>query len=363
MALPFLADQPSLRRQLAVLAEQEWSRSSGVWSDLLPALAWLPVLLLNGQWAEARAAALEAAAAEGIVNQRLFAARVLGPLALYRGEADLALAQVRAVLPAGPDSAPGDTWLSTALELQIVAARQALAAGDLPAARARLEAHDRWLATSGAVLGRSQGHLGWAYYFHTAERLKVAAERAQEALACATTPRQPLALLATHRMLGHLHIEAHHLEAAKSHIETSLNLARSCAAPYEEALTVLSLAELCIAEHRKDDAAALLDTTAGMLKPLEARPALARLAGLRARLAHRDTGSTHPAGLSARELEVLRFVTEGLSSVEVAERLVLSPRTVEQHLQSIYSKLGVSSRAAATRFAMLHLFADHDSSE
>ena len=41
-------------------------------------------------------------------------------------------------------------------------------------------------------------------------------------------------------------------------------------------------------------------------------------------------------------------------SVQVAERLFLSPRTVSQHLRSIYNKLGVSSRAAATRFAIEH---------
>ena len=61
-----------------------------------------------------------------------------------------------------------------------------------------------------------------------------------------------------------------------------------------------------------------------------------------------------PAGLTAREVEVLRLVAQGLSDREVAERLVVSPRTVNAHLTSIYSKLGVSSRAAATRFAVEH---------
>jgi DNA-binding CsgD family transcriptional regulator len=62
----------------------------------------------------------------------------------------------------------------------------------------------------------------------------------------------------------------------------------------------------------------------------------------------------HPGGLSAREVEVLRLVVEGLTSAQVAKELFLSPRTVDTHLTSIYHKLGVNSRAAATRFALEH---------
>jgi len=58
--------------------------------------------------------------------------------------------------------------------------------------------------------------------------------------------------------------------------------------------------------------------------------------------------------LSQRELEVLRLVAEALTDAQVADRLSLSPRTVGQHLRSIYNKLGVNSRAAATRFAVEH---------
>ena len=62
--------------------------------------------------------------------------------------------------------------------------------------------------------------------------------------------------------------------------------------------------------------------------------------------------SGYPAGLTARELEVLRLVAQGLTDGQVAEKLVLSVRTVNGHVQSIYNKLGVSSRTAATRFAL-----------
>ena len=64
--------------------------------------------------------------------------------------------------------------------------------------------------------------------------------------------------------------------------------------------------------------------------------------------------TTYPAGLSQREVEVLRLVAAGLTDAQVAERLVLSRRTVSTHLRSIYSKLEVTSRHAATRFAFDH---------
>ena len=63
---------------------------------------------------------------------------------------------------------------------------------------------------------------------------------------------------------------------------------------------------------------------------------------------------TYPAGLSAREADVLRLIATGLTNAEVAEKLFLSPRTVGWHLGSIYRKRGFSSRTEATRFAVEH---------
>jgi DNA-binding CsgD family transcriptional regulator len=60
----------------------------------------------------------------------------------------------------------------------------------------------------------------------------------------------------------------------------------------------------------------------------------------------------YPGGLTAREVEVLRLVAQSLTDGQVAERLVLSRRTVQSHLASIYSKLAINSRSAATRFAV-----------
>ncbi len=62
----------------------------------------------------------------------------------------------------------------------------------------------------------------------------------------------------------------------------------------------------------------------------------------------------NPGGLTAREVEVLRLFVEGLTYAEIGERLFVSRRTVNAHVTSIYGKLGVNNRTAATRFAAEH---------
>ena len=60
----------------------------------------------------------------------------------------------------------------------------------------------------------------------------------------------------------------------------------------------------------------------------------------------------NPWGLTGREMEVLRLVASGMTNAEAAERLIVSPYTVNMHLRSIYMKLGVTNRSAATRYAV-----------
>jgi DNA-binding CsgD family transcriptional regulator len=57
-------------------------------------------------------------------------------------------------------------------------------------------------------------------------------------------------------------------------------------------------------------------------------------------------------GLTAREVEILRRVTSGLTNRQLAEELGVSTRTIDAHLRSVYAKLGVKSRSAATRYAI-----------
>jgi predicted ATPase/DNA-binding CsgD family transcriptional regulator len=66
------------------------------------------------------------------------------------------------------------------------------------------------------------------------------------------------------------------------------------------------------------------------------------------------TPAATPAGLTTRENEVLRLLATGLTSAQIAEQLIISVLTVNGHIRSIYSKLGVTSRSAATRYAIEH---------
>jgi DNA-binding CsgD family transcriptional regulator len=61
-----------------------------------------------------------------------------------------------------------------------------------------------------------------------------------------------------------------------------------------------------------------------------------------------------PAGLSQREAEVLRLLAQGLTNAEMAEKLIVSPFTVNAHLRNIYNKIGTSVRRDAIRFAHQH---------
>ena len=103
-----------------------------------------------------------------------------------------------------------------------------------------------------------------------------------------------------------------------------------------------------------DDAAArTLEAEAG------ARRGRGRLRARRRRPARRPRHRPRwPADLTDREVEVLRLIARGRSNREVAERLFISPKTVGRHVENVYAKIGVSSRAAAAVFAMEHRLLD-----
>jgi HD-GYP domain-containing protein (c-di-GMP phosphodiesterase class II)/DNA-binding CsgD family transcriptional regulator len=94
----------------------------------------------------------------------------------------------------------------------------------------------------------------------------------------------------------------------------------------------------------------VLKTLAGERFDRDCLAALAAEVGVRGLAAHKPRD--WPAGLTDREVEVLRQIAAGLSIRETADRLVVSNHTARHHVESIYSKLGVSSRAAAVLFAV-----------
>ena len=76
------------------------------------------------------------------------------------------------------------------------------------------------------------------------------------------------------------------------------------------------------------------------------------------RLVLRRRRAAAPAGLTDREVEVLRLIAAGLTNNEIAAELYLSAKTVSRHLSNIFTKIGVTSRAGATAFAFEHHLVD-----
>ena len=97
---------------------------------------------------------------------------------------------------------------------------------------------------------------------------------------------------------------------------------------------------------------AYLDFAIAEFEAMGMQPSLRRALRLRGRRRPEPKEPAYPDGLSEREVEVLRLVAAGGSNREIAERLVLSVRTVARHITNIYAKIGTRSKAEATAYAI-----------
>jgi DNA-binding NarL/FixJ family response regulator len=120
-------------------------------------------------------------------------------------------------------------------------------------------------------------------------------------------------------------------------------------APYEAARVRVLIGLACRALGDDDTAALELDAARRVFRQLGAAPDVARVGAL-----SRKSVPQAPGGLTAREVEVLCLVASGKTNRMIAATLVISDHTVRRHLQNIFTKIGVSSRAAATAFAFQH---------
>jgi DNA-binding CsgD family transcriptional regulator len=135
--------------------------------------------------------------------------------------------------------------------------------------------------------------------------------------------------------------------AALTASRTAWGLWRELEVPYEAARARVLIAQACRALGDKDSADLELEAARQTFDHLEARPDAARLAEIAA--------SERPAaGLTDRELQVLRLVATGRTNRAIADDLGLSEKTVARHVSNIFNKLNVSSRAAATAYAFEH---------
>ena len=148
---------------------------------------------------------------------------------------------------------------------------------------------------------------------------------------------------------------------ARRELEDAVYQFDKSGAPFEAGRARVELARALRALGRTPNAAEeaqmALDAFRRLGAEREADRAVALLAELGAAAAPASSSTADPAGLTARERDILRLIASGKSNQEIAAELVLSLRTVERHLSNIYDKIGAEgkvARAAATSYAFTH---------
>ncbi len=138
-------------------------------------------------------------------------------------------------------------------------------------------------------------------------------------------------------------------QAALISLRHALKVWQELEVPYEAARVRVLLGLACRGLGDDDTAALELEAARSVLEQLGAAPDLARVDSLT-----QPAVSVDAHGLTSRELQVLRLVAAGETNRTIATDLVLSERTVDRHVSNIFTKLSVSSRAAATAYAYEH---------
>lgn len=144
-----------------------------------------------------------------------------------------------------------------------------------------------------------------------------------------------------------------HADGARRHIEDAVDLYLRTGAPYELGCARIELARILATTGRAAEAVEEAQRAIDVLSELHAELQVSRARAMRetwlTSAPPGRAGASRPnaAGLSRREMEVLRLVAEGLSNQDIAGRLFVSDHTVHRHVANIFSKLSVSSRAAA----------------
>mgnify|MGYP005819211671 CR=1 FL=1 len=215
--------------------------------------------------------------------------------------------------------------------------------------------HSSAAAAAQLALDQAQGPLGRARLLGAYVEIMLAvsdlaAARAagQELAAVAGEFDRPvLRALAAHA-LGAIDLAEGDARSAVVHLRQAQAGWQDIEAPYEIARARVLIARACRALGDHDSAVLEADAARSVFRRLGATPALAELERTLA------TPAGPVAGLTARELEVLRLIASGKSNRAIAAELVISEKTVARHVSNIFAKLDLSSRAAATAYAYEH---------
>lgn len=338
--IAFCRDSYELRRA------REWTAALTRWCDHQPDMVAhkglclvhrAEILQLGGAWQEALEEVGRVAEqfTDGVLNQRALghAAYRQGELRRLRGEFDAAEAAYREASRLGREPQPG-------LALML------LSTGNTTAAAAAIR---RALSETTAPLLRVALLPAYVEIMLHLEKIEEAWSACRELEAIGRRQQSEAIAAMSAQARGSVCLAEGDLNAALVALRQARQAWDELRAPYEVARTREFFALACLSVGDEETAALENEAALTAFRNLGATEDVRRL---EARTA--DANRTSRYGLTSRELEVLRLVAAGRSNREIAAALVISEHTARRHLQNIFRKLDVSSRAAATAHAVQH---------
>ena len=170
------------------------------------------------------------------------------------------------------------------------------------------------------------------------------------------------AMTSSDRLLGLLSGTMGDTDRSAAHFEDAIVTCRKGGYRPELAWTCYDYANCLLNRNNpgdRDNAASLLDDALSISTELGMRPLTEKVIALKEEEAksrgNQSNAPTYPAGLTDREVEVLLLIAQGKTTREIANELVLSPRTVQRHTTNLYAKINVRNRSEAAAFALNEL--------